>query len=278
MNHKINTLSYYGGKSSNTSVNRWINGVLGPNLNTYIEPFAGMLGIMLMRSKSRSEIINDSNCWVSNWWVQCRDNSEELSDLVIFTPRDRNTFVRCVKEQYEKNSKGYIASTVHDAWVFYIICHQSFVHGNIATKGQYIVSYKGSSKKLLTDRCMLALRERLIKVQIENVCATRIMEATRSYDHCIIYCDPPYRSADTRAYGKWELDVEEFMALCVGHNSRIAISGYGAEWDGLLEHGWNRLELETMTSTTTHTGKKAKRTEVLWCNFKDHKMGQLPIF
>lgn len=83
-------LSWLGGKSAHASARtgRWINSLLPPAwaAYTYVEPFAGMLGILLQRPPARREIVNDLDGDIINWWRVVRDHCEELGRLLDFSP------------------------------------------------------------------------------------------------------------------------------------------------------------------------------------------------
>ena len=65
-----------GGKSSKSisQTGAWIAGLLPPpeKRQTYLEPFCGMLGVLLQRSPPGHEIVNDADGAVINWWRTVR--------------------------------------------------------------------------------------------------------------------------------------------------------------------------------------------------------------
>ena len=63
-------LSYYGGKNPQRGVPHWINSLLPSTkeCTLYVEPFCGMMGVLLSRQESFCEIVNDANERVVNWW------------------------------------------------------------------------------------------------------------------------------------------------------------------------------------------------------------------
>ena len=267
---KLEGLNYYGGKHPNNPINHWISQILGEPRGLYMEPFAGQLGLLISRPESKNEIVNDAHSWVYNWWKQIRDEPKELAYLIDNTARSRQLFEECTHRQMEKIRDGYIANTVYDAWNLFVVCNFSVHHGIETRPGQYGVRFKAAkSYKIWEASTVGALSNRLKRVQIENVCATRVIEKSIDVEDSIIYCDPPYHTADTVAYGKWDLDFKLFADLVVVHKGNVAISGYGQEWDRLLKYGWYRHELDVKTPMTAHS-KTAEpgRTEVLWTNFE----------
>ena len=62
------------------------------------------------------------------------------------------------------------------------------------------------------------------------------------------------------------LDVDGWVERLRSVRGRVALSGYGTEWDGL---GWRRHEFVTFLSTAGQAGERRKeRVEVLWTNYQ----------
>ena len=57
---KLSALRYYGGKNAQHRTGRWIASML-PYDKGYVEPFAGMLGVLLQRRRSAAEMVNDAD-------------------------------------------------------------------------------------------------------------------------------------------------------------------------------------------------------------------------
>ena len=83
-------LGWVGGKSfyGTHKTGRWIAGLLPPPeaTYTYLEVYAGMLGILLQRRPAKREIVSDLDGDLINWWTVVRDQPEELAELLEWTP------------------------------------------------------------------------------------------------------------------------------------------------------------------------------------------------
>lgn len=84
----------------------------------------------------------------------------------------------------------------------------------------------------------------------------------------LIYCDPPYlletRSSRRRLY-RCELTSADHVRLldaCRRLPARVMVSGYHCELYDLALSTWRAVEYPAMT-------RGGKRTEVLWCNFRE---------
>ena len=89
-------------------------------------------------------------------------------------------------------------------------------------------------------------------------------------DDAVVYCDPPYRNADTSPYRHvpdWTA-LEEVLRAQTG---RVAVSGYGDDWDSL---GWRSAELPSEVRVYT-AGEMSKldRNEKLWMNLSAARGG-----
>ena len=277
MAEQCETLPYYGGKNRKAAINSWINQLLGSSKGKfYVEPFAGMLGVLMSRAPARNEIVNDTNSWVANWWAQVRDNPAELAHMVDSSPRSRQCFEESVDYQKARMAENYQACTVEDAWRFFMVVTQSMHHGVQATKGNFAVTY-GDMKPYhsWSEADIVKLSARMRHVQVEHCCAINLLGRIAGMKDALIYADPPYLTADTSPYGKWVLPKAEFCDVAASQQGRMVISGYNDEWDDLLERGWFRYELEVRSSMSAsacaHAGSedrrnRIKRKEVCWMN------------
>ena len=87
---RLRALGWVGGKSAHGAhgTGRWIASLLPPPGATYsyVEPFCGMLGVLLQREPAKREIVSDLDGDLINWWQIVRDRPEELGDMLDFTP------------------------------------------------------------------------------------------------------------------------------------------------------------------------------------------------
>lgn len=264
----MKTLSYHGGKSTGNPAGKWIAGMLPWEYNTtYVEPFAGMLGILLQRKPVRCEIVNDLNRDIINWWNQVRTNADEMARLIALTPLSRDEF----KQAYAllKSGKG---SDIERAHALYVVIQQSLIHGINGVAWAPNLSSTPSNRWTGVEVAPLA--ERLRDVQLECRDALVILERVSVCKDAVVYCDPPYRTTECDVYGKESkgTDWKRMAELLQAQQGRVAVSGYGDDWDML---GWQRYEMTKGFSVLTKRQRqKQKRTEVLWCNFNAEKRQQ----
>lgn len=257
---KLGGLPYLGGKSgrSNTGTGRWIAGLL-PYRHYYVEPFGGMMGVLLQRRKSKVEVYNDLNKNLLDWWTAVREIPGELAERLEITPQSRALFEECIDKMREGNPGDLLerAWRVHVIYTAKMPTARDEKTGFAWTKTDY---KKGSWPHHRFE----ALGRRISDVVLECRDANVIMETMRNREDLVMYVDPPYRSSVTHAklpYGLPDVDWDRMLKALAAQKGLVAVSGYNDEWDDL---GWHRIERPTFTSVAKSA---QKRTEVLWTNF-----------
>ena len=232
---------YTGGKNARSpqGTGRWIASML-PHAELYCEPFLGMGGVLLQRSPSKHEIANDLDGRVVNWWRTVRDQPDELQRLIGLTPKAR------AEHEWAMRAVGDESETpVRRALAFTIIAQSA-----MARQGAYAPRFAGPQKdwRAGMDTGLVALAERIRNVELENRDACDLLERCARERDAVIYVDPPY--AGTVGYeGAYQHidDRERLRDVLLEQRGKVAVSGYGTEWDDL---GWKRAE----RSVKTHVG------------------------
>ena len=260
----LHALQYHGGKSVWTyGVGRWIASLLPTDRKvTYAEPYAGMLGVLLNRRKCASEIVNDLNGRVVNWWLAIRDEPDEYKRLLLLTPYSETLYTEALETLDEGTS-------VQRAIKFQLVLMASQSHGDGDQHGGFSVRYKPGSSTLAGNMHRLvhrldALADRLRDVQLLCRPAVQVLERLEQVSEAVIYCDPPYPDTATNAYAVVQHDHEATFKSLQRQQGKVAISGYGDQWDHL---GWHRSTHDVQVFGTSGSSAKP-RTEVLWTNYK----------
>ena len=245
-------LSYLGGKAK---TGRWIANQLPQTTDcTYIEPFAGMLGVLLQRPPSRSEIVNDANERIVNWWQTIRDHPTDVATRLEWTPSSRTDFDNAADSLDDPDP-------IVRAWALTVVLSDGFMHtdyGNLSWQP----TYDTTGVKALPGRERLQrLADRIRDVQLENRDACDILERIAKVPQAVVYCDPPYRSSviGSDMY-KTEPDLNRLTELLQAQQGQVAISGYNDEWDHL---GWRKTPRHVQSAV----GARGNRLEHLWFNY-----------
>lgn len=261
-----------GGKNTNasTGIGKWVLSLL-PEWEyqaTYCEPFAGMLGILLARKPCQNEIVNDVDSRIVNFWHIVRDNPDELLYLISNTPWADMEYAWAEKAQWDMEEEP-----IKRALAFLMVCsshhaRKEFIWGTQPSSG----GRWGKERERPWDR----LSERLRDVTILEGDALKILAKVASEEDAVVYCDPPYRDSFVESYATDTYpDVDDMIDLLQAQKGKVALSGYGDEWDVL---GWEKHQKETYTplgTTKEINAKVSLRTESVWCNYKPVHQGSL---
>ena len=255
-------MSWYGGKAAvGRKIGPWINSLLPRDRDvTYIEPYAGMLGVLLGRPRSKTEIANDLNARVVNWWEVVRDRPDEFKYKLDHTPRSEQLFRDAIATMDD-------GTCVERAVKFHIVVMLGIAHGD-GVPGGFAVVYMAAMPRAphWFAKRIPALARRVAGVEMTCSPATDILARYADDANAVVYCDPPYRTADTSTYAVDQQDHDETVDLLKMQRGRVAISGYRDEWDEL---GWQRHELPVPVNVVRqNTQMIVQRTEVLWTNYQ----------
>ena len=267
----LSALKYAGGKSGAPGANsagRWIAGQL-PFSELYFEPFAGMLGVLLQRPKAKFEAVNDINGRLVNWWRCLRDRPDELLRLLAFTPHSRDAFTEAIGKLDDLS-----LTDVERAAAYGTVLTQSYESSDTTSGGWLLrlVSTNVQQNKLV--RRLFAVAERVADVQIENRDAVQVLDRISKMSNAVVYVDPPYSSVDLRYYNA-SPDFAALADVLKAQTGRVAVSGYGTEWDCL---GWRKSSTEVICTVERPQGQSLRkdRVEVLWLNYP--AVGQPKLF
>ena len=258
---------YYGGKQKNAE---WISSLL-PTCRRYVEPFGGMMSVLLARPKpggtqatDAREIYNDADGRMVNLFrtLQHPAKCEELTHRLGWTMHSRAEFDRALELDDADGIEG--------AWSTLVQLNQGF-GGMMGTTW-----VSGGGLKNPGRHRLEALRKRIRHVVFEHL---DWLDVVAKYDgpDTLFYLDPPYigsarLSGHKPTYANEMTDDAEHRKLLHSMEvveGAVAISGYPSE---LYEHelqDWDRQTKQTMawTSAGNYDGLK-DRTEVLWRNAK----------
>ena len=264
-------LSYLGGKSAGNAAGSgtWIASLLPPTTDClYVEPFAGMCGVLLQRPRARQEIVNDIDEALVTWWrvLQVDHGRERLVERLRYTPRSRAEFTRAI---------GCLDGDdpIDVAWAVSVMLLQG-VQASLNRNARpsdwrraFGVHVRPTPMRLIGER-IEGLAERMERVQIECGDGVKLIERVATESHTVMYVDPPYPSAPASAnygHGADTLDVDRMTAALAAQTGRVVLSGYGDEWNAL---GWERHTYSTRLTVHSSPGQPPPaRTEVAWTNF-----------
>ena len=263
--HFLPTLTYYGGKSGRTKLGQWVASVLPQRTDCiYIELCVGLGGVWLQRAPAHSEILNDLNGRIVNFWRAVRDNGEELARLMKYTPYSHSEFMWAVNHLDDRR-----IGVTKRALAFSIVIMQNLFHSDgpaCVNSSNWVMKLTKTGNKTIRDKYQIieALQERAKNITLYNTDALKMLRDTSRISNSVVYFDPPYTKRHYNAYHVNEINVSEFTELFQQHKGAIAISGCDGEWDHL---GWERHELDNVNLNSIEKGKRRQRVEQVWVNY-----------
>ena len=227
----------------------------------YVEPFAGMLGVLCSRRPSRFEIVNDISGDVYNWWTVVRDQPDELCRLLAATPR-RGSEAHWRDAQHLCRTGE---SSVRRAYWFHLAAQNS-VAGEYTGRSSFRRGSPGTDRMLSCEE-VSDLADRLADVRIWSLDAVAAIRRLENFDahraeDMLVYVDPPYRHVGN-LYSGHAVDFAALAEALLESSCRVAVSGYPDDWPEL--DGWDRYSFATRS--TASVGLSVDRVECLWLNF-----------
>jgi DNA adenine methylase len=256
-------ISYFGGK---TTLAPRIAALFPPHLH-YVEPFCGSLAVLLAKSPSRMETVNDLSEDLVTFWRVLRDRTEDLVRVCGLTPHSRleqeSAYDRAGCDELERARRVWVCLTQarggtlrRTGWRYYRDPSSSY-----CGMPAYLDGYLGR---------MPPAAERLKSVTLECRPAMELIEGFGAHPSVLLYVDPPYLgSTRGKSYDGYqhemrgEVEHRELADALLGCRASVVLSGYPSALYDQLYSGWDRVE---MAASTGQGGTWANRTEVLWSN------------
>jgi DNA adenine methylase len=262
-------LTYYGGKQKMLKIIL----PLIPEHNQYIEPYAGGGAVFFAKEPVKTEILNDTNGEIINFYRVLQNDFEALKKEIDATLHSELQH-RKAKAIY-KNPDGY--NSIQRAWAVWVLSTQSMYSnlskqwnfGHIGKEAELIQRKKENFKDVFSKR-------------IENTSifcrdALYVIEKFDSPD-TFHYIDPPYFNSDMGHYKGYEKkDFENLLQTLTAIKGKFMLSSYPSEMLTKYAHenGWgvNKYECAICAGLI----KKRKKIEVLTINYDKLKDKQYAV-
>lgn len=223
-----------------------------PEHTAYVEPFAGGLALLLAKSRSTVEVVNDLN-----------------GDLV--------TLYRCVQFhpdaliaeiQWTLNSRRNLYDFLAQPGLTDLQRAARWLIRNKTGFGTSMTSYgvsrqSSGSATGSRENVLQAIRElsaRLDKVSVENLSYERML---RLYDApgTLFFLDPPYYNSKAECYDGWnEAQMTEFADRVLQLQGDWIVTVDDSALNRRLFHGWPTTTLKTVNGATNQAHTKGKQT------------------
>lgn len=255
-------LTYYGGKQTLAP----LIVKLIPEHILYGEPFTGGAAIFFAKEPSKTEVINDTNGELMNFYKVIKEKFPKLKKEIDATLHSRDSFRRAMVIYNNPD----MFDEVKRAWAVWAICAQAFSSRMNGPWG-YDKRENSTSKRIDIKRALFTeiYAKRLERTQIECADALYIIQS-RDFEGAFFYCDPPYFNSNMGHYGGYtEQDFEDLLIMLSQIKGRFLLSSYPSE---ILEKytkkcKWNNIRRELFVSVNAKGGNPKKKTEILTANY-----------
>lgn len=258
-------ITYYGGKLSLLSEIL----PLIPQHQTYTESFFGGGSVFFAKSPAKSEIINDANNMVVNFFQVIQTEFEELKEKIHATPYSRSTYsvAYCIYQM------PHLFGKVEQAWAFYVVTNLGF-SGRIGSwaydsDGKRLRSF--NRKKAAFDQ---SIADRLNNIQIENNDANKVI-LSRDHTEAFHYVDPPYMDCNQGHYsGYSSVDFNTLLKSLSNIKGKFLLSCYPSLMldEFIQRKGWHHKSIrKPLTASLKKAGEKRQhKIEMLVANYPIH--------
>lgn len=255
-------MPYYGSKQT---IGAKIASLL-PKHDHYVEPYAGSLTVLLAKTPSRMETVNDLDRDLMVFWRVLRDDPLELERVCALTPHAR--------AEYEAAQDAGLASLpdLERARLVWVRLTQGRAGTMRPTGWRHFQdpsnSGTGMPRYLAGYVSRLApVAERLSMVSLECRPALELIDSYGRHPSVLLYVDPPYLGSTRFRNYRHEMSAEADHRELAKHleecRAAVVLSGYHSELYDELYAGWHRVEIDAHTGQAT---ERQRRTEVLWSN------------
>jgi DNA adenine methylase len=247
-------LKWFGGK--NFLARRIIELIL--DSETYVEPFAGGLNVLLNKCKYGTEIVGDLNTELIHLYETVRDQSSVLLDHLKSIPYTEEVFKRAL-------SAGISIDPVDRALNF-LVKHRMSRAGIGKDFSKLSEDDDGSSWSNLPEDLKFTAH-RIQGVYFYNKAALELIDL---YDgpNVSIYLDPPYYPATRQSPKIYKHEMTSFQHLLllkriVKCQGNVVISGYDNPVYNKELKDWEKYFFE-VANHSAQTSIKSRRVEVVW--------------
>ena len=279
MKKQVSGLPYVGGKSggSGSGLGRWVASYLPQDVPLYVEPYAGMLGVLLQRREAASEIASDLNRVVINWWRTVADPdlvrhlAEWLEDSPVSSEQlyiDATDFLRSWEDEDVPDVEAAYFWTIR-------ACCSIYTQGIGAST--FALRMTKARSGLPSYPRLAALSRRIRRVQLVVRDAVDVIRFAGREPEGLIYADPPYPSSpDFYRFGQNPQSLAEALKDCKGF---VALSGQvGDPWDDLLPGFYRVTRSVTRRMGWADTAGPIQKVsnEALWTNYDPARFVRQP--
>ncbi len=260
-------ISYYGGK---LNMLKHILPLIPPH-RIYTEAFFGGGAVFFAKESVESEVINDKNHLVVNFYKVVSSDFDKLKAKIEATLFSRASYSVAMAIY----RMPHLFDHLQQAWGFYLATAMGFAcqpgSWGYDKYGKRVQAFR--NKKIRFD---LSIVKRLETAQIECVDACKVITA-RNTEDAFHYVDPPYVVDDHNSVnqghysGYSQTDYKRLLDTLVSVKGKFLLSSYPSPLlDAYIKkHGWHTKSFEKPLSAAKGVSgaKRKRKMELLTANY-----------
>jgi DNA adenine methylase len=258
-------ISYYGGKQNLAEKIL----TLIPQHILYCEPFTGGAAIFFAKRPSETEVLNDTNKELMNFYQVFQTDYDGLHEEIKISLHSRDLH----RQAWVIYNNPDMFTKVKRAWAIWLLSTQSFASMLDGSWGydkiaNTVPERLNNKIENLTKR----LAGRLKRCQFECTDALYVIQS-RDADTSFFYCDPPYFNSDCGHYdGYSEQDFENLLKLLARIKGKFLLSAYPSSLllKYIKAHNWSSYSILQTVSVNAKSGNQKQKTEMLVANYPFH--------
>lgn len=267
-------IKWHGGKHY---LAPWIISHMPPHTH-YVEPYFGGGSVLLQKDpEGVSEVVNDLNGDLANFWAVLRDPKDfaDLQRQLEATPFDQVLFDNA--PAYDCRNPFMRHETMRRAWWFFIRARQS----RQGLMKDFATMSRNRTRRGMNEQVSSWLtaidglpdvHARLKRVAILNRPAIEVIQQ-QDGPKTLFYCDPPYRHetrVTTSDYAHEMTDTQhhDLLQVLARIEGKFLLSGYPSEMYRVNaeRYGWHCVTKQ-IDNKASSAATKAQKTECLWANY-----------
>lgn len=233
---------------------------------TYCELCCGGCSVLLNKSSSSEEVINDIDKGIVSIFKALRDEPKEYISRLKALKYKETTFQRAV-ERGKEEFDDYIDMAVNE----YVLRRMS--RGGMKRAFAWSERERGGKPGDVNawDTMLKQLPEIAARLQGVSILHGDFLSLAKVWDDekTLIYIDPPSLPEGSTEVCDYEMSVEyhiNILNFAKDARSKIVLSGYPSPLYNKYLKGWNVTRKSTGNQTSQQP-RKQRRLEVLWMNY-----------
>lgn len=248
----------------------------------YVEPFGGGASVLLQKPAGKHlEIYNDVNKDLVNFWMQSKENPDEMQRRLDELPYARQWYYDYHQSLFDGTEMDGMERAVR--WFYVLVCGfrptveetpSGWLNGITGLHKGQIGNYKGLLHAHSYRRSIdfSDVKRRFHNVEID---CRDFEDVIKQYEkpyglRTLFYCDPPYMDAEHYYQGGFTLDDHKRLARLLNDTSAyVALSYYSHPLiDELYPASkWRRVTWNIPKHSQRTKDTHDRATELLLCNY-----------